>query len=70
MNHKKRLKRDNVNSGQLIVEVVVKEWSGYKHDKFVANQDDAKEIRRIGFILRDKYDIDFCPRKQPDFFGV
>lgn len=63
-----RLRGDYMNYGQLIVTITIKNWSGEKQDKFVANQTDKAELRRIASILKDKYDIDLSTEK--DFFGV
>ena len=55
-------------SGDGIIEVFIRDQTGARIDKFVVNQLDAKGIKKISAILRDKYGVDFTPPKEKGFF--
>lgn len=56
------------DSGDGIIEVIVRDQTGGKIDKFTVNQLDIKGHKKIGAILRDKYGVDFTPPKEKGFF--
>lgn len=47
--------------GDGVIEIIVRDQTGRKEDKFVANQKDRKAHKRIGTLLFNKYGIDFTP---------
>jgi len=49
------------NRGDGVIDVIVKDQSGAKIDKFSANHKDRKTQAAIGRFLKEKYGIEFLP---------
>lgn len=54
------------NGNEDILEVTVKDPTGAKIDSYICNINDKKGIRRIIFLLKNKYNVDFAEDKKEE----
>jgi hypothetical protein len=47
------------NSGDGVVEVIIRDETGAKVEVFTVNQKDTKKQKQISYVLKEKYDVDF-----------
>jgi len=52
------------NSGDGIIEIIIRDETGAKIESFIVNQQDKRTQRQIAGILKSKYDIDFSMEEE------